>query len=430
MFALESAMDELAERLKLDPIELRARNEPTEDPEQKVPYSTRQLVPCMREGARLFGWDKRNPLPGRVQDGRWLVGLGMAAASRGNPLLPSKASVALGPDGIATVRMAMTDIGTGSYTILSQIAAEMLGLRMDQIHTELGDTDFPMASGSGGSFGAGSAGSALYDACETLRAKLIAKAGFDPAGCGLRRQQARVRVGIRHARQPCGAGRDRGRGLDRTGQFPKSLLAAILRGAFRRSRRRYGHGRDPVAPHARRVHGRADPQRQDRPLAGDRGHDLRCGCGSHRAGRDGYCAPASSSTTTSPSTTSRSTRTCPASTPCSCPNSTTSRTRSKARGSANSASAGPAPRWPTPSTTRRACACRDYPLTLDKVLDGFEAQERPQRRSEILPPGAGPSRPTPSSRRRWPPARTPWRDRNSARARSIPSSKVMEEANP
>jgi xanthine dehydrogenase YagR molybdenum-binding subunit len=180
MLALECAMDELAEKLNLDPIELRMRNEPTEDPEKHIPYSSRTLIPCYREGARRFGWDKRNPKPGQVRDGRWLVGMGMAAATRGNPLLLSKANVRLGPDGFATVRMAMTDIGTGTYTILTQIAAEMLGLPPDRIRMELGDTDFPQAAGSGGSFGAASSGSALFDACNTLRAKLARIAGMDP----------------------------------------------------------------------------------------------------------------------------------------------------------------------------------------------------------------------------------------------------------
>jgi xanthine dehydrogenase YagR molybdenum-binding subunit len=173
-------MDELAEKLNLDPIELRVRNEPTEDPEKHIPYSSRTLIPCYREGARRFGWDKRNPKPGQVRDGRWLVGMGMAAASRGNPLLLSKANVRLGPDGFATVRMAMTDIGTGTYTILTQIAAEMLGLPPNRIRMELGDTSFPQAAGSGGSFGAASSGSALFDACNTLRAKLVRIAGMDP----------------------------------------------------------------------------------------------------------------------------------------------------------------------------------------------------------------------------------------------------------
>src|ERR1700674_248563 len=110
LMALECAMDELAEKLKLDPIELRLRNEPSEDPEKHIPYSSRHLIACMQEGARRFGWDKRNPRPGQVRDERWLVGMGMAAATRGNPLRLSEARVRLGPDGTATVKMGMTAI--------------------------------------------------------------------------------------------------------------------------------------------------------------------------------------------------------------------------------------------------------------------------------------------------------------------------------
>src|SRR5260370_27223685 len=132
------------------------------------------------EGGRGFGWVKGNPKRGQMRDGRWLVGMGVAAATRGNPLQPSKANVRLGPDGFAIVRMAMTDIGTGSYTILTQIAAEMLGLPPERVRVELGDTSFPPASGSGGSFGAASSGSALFGACNTLRAKLARIAGMDP----------------------------------------------------------------------------------------------------------------------------------------------------------------------------------------------------------------------------------------------------------
>jgi xanthine dehydrogenase YagR molybdenum-binding subunit len=181
LMALECAMDELAEKLNLDPIELRVRNEPSEDPEKHIPYSSRHLIACLQEGARRFGWDKRNAKPGQVRDGRWLVGIGMAAATRGNPLQLSKANVRLDLDGTTTVRMAMTDIGTGTYTILAQIAAEMLGLPMEQVRIELGDTNFPQASGSGGSFGAASSGSALFEACNALREKLARSAGMDPA---------------------------------------------------------------------------------------------------------------------------------------------------------------------------------------------------------------------------------------------------------
>ena len=180
LLALESAMDELAVALDMDPIALRIRNEPEVDPGSGTPFSTRTLVPCMQKGAALFGWDQRNSRPAQVRDGQWLVGLGMAAAIRGNPMLAAKASVRLGADGVARVRTSMTDIGTGSYTILSQIAADLLGLPMDKVSVELGDTDFPEAPGSGGSFGANSAGAAVYDACMTMRALLVTKAGFDP----------------------------------------------------------------------------------------------------------------------------------------------------------------------------------------------------------------------------------------------------------
>src|SRR5258708_17966619 len=124
LLALECAMDELAEKLSLDPIELRLRNEPSEDPEKHIPYSSRHLIACLREGARRFGWDKRNAKPGQVRDGRWLVGIGMAAASRGNPLHLSRSNVRLGPHGIATVKMPMTATAPRPYTILAQIAAE------------------------------------------------------------------------------------------------------------------------------------------------------------------------------------------------------------------------------------------------------------------------------------------------------------------
>ena len=180
LLALECAMDELAERLKLDPIEFRVRNEPDIDPTNNIPYSSRHLVECMRAGADKFGWTKRNPQSGQVRDGRWLVGIGMSAAIRGNPLQPSTAAVRLEPNGDVTVRMAMTDIGTGTYTILTQIASEMLGVPPDRVHVLLGDTNFSAASGSGGSFGAGSSGSALFDACTNLRGKLAEAAGIDP----------------------------------------------------------------------------------------------------------------------------------------------------------------------------------------------------------------------------------------------------------
>jgi len=180
MLSLECAMDELAEQLGLDPIALRLRNEPETDPETGKPFSTRQLVRCMTEGAQRFGWDRRNPKPGQVRDGRWLVGLGMAAAIRGNFLLPAKAGVRIDADGTITLRQGMTDIGTGTYTILAQITAETLGVPLAQVKVELGDSDFPPAPGSGGQFGAATAGSAAFAAGMNLRKALAELAIGDP----------------------------------------------------------------------------------------------------------------------------------------------------------------------------------------------------------------------------------------------------------
>src|SRR6202012_536921 len=124
MMALEIAMDEMAERLGLDPVEFRTRNDTQVDPEHPDrPYSQRQLIECMRIGAERFGWNKRNVQPGKMRDGRWLVGLGVAAAFRNNLLMKSGARVRLDRDGIVTVETDMSDIGTGSYTIIAQTAA-------------------------------------------------------------------------------------------------------------------------------------------------------------------------------------------------------------------------------------------------------------------------------------------------------------------
>ena len=172
MLALEVAMDELAEKLKLDPIELRLRNEPTQDQDKNIPFSSRNLVACMKDGAIRFGWSQRSALPAQKREGRWLIGMGMAVSIRSNVMMPSKCDVALNREGVLIVKMAMTDIGTGSYTVLSQIAAEMMGLPIERVRMEMGDSNFPATPGSGGSWGAASAGSGLFDACTNLREKL------------------------------------------------------------------------------------------------------------------------------------------------------------------------------------------------------------------------------------------------------------------
>jgi xanthine dehydrogenase YagR molybdenum-binding subunit len=178
--ALETAMDEMAERLGLDPIAFRKMNEPDKDPLRGAPFSTRRLMDCYEEGARRFGWDKRAKTPGQIRDGEWLVGMGMAGATRINLLAMSEARVTLLPDGRAVVETDMTDIGTGTYTILAQVAGEMLGLPIDRVVVRLGDTEFPASSGSGGSFGAASSGSSVALACQDIIADLAARMNVPP----------------------------------------------------------------------------------------------------------------------------------------------------------------------------------------------------------------------------------------------------------
>ena len=173
LLALESAMDELAYELGMDPVELRIRNEPERHPESGLPFSERRLVECLREGARRFEWDRRPQRPGSLREGRWLIGYGMAAAIRMQFQMPTKVRVQLGPDGIAIVHSDMTDIGTGTYTILTQVAAEALGLPVERVRVELGQSDFPQSAGSGGSWGANNSCTALHRACEALRGKIL-----------------------------------------------------------------------------------------------------------------------------------------------------------------------------------------------------------------------------------------------------------------
>ena len=177
--ALETAMDELAHATGIDPVELRKRNVPEQDPTKDIPFSSHTLTQALDEGASRFGWDKRNATPGATRDGEWLIGMGMASAVRVNMMQPANSRVTLTPEGRAVVETDMTDIGTGTYAILTQIASEMLGLPMDRVETRLGDTDFPRGSGSGGSWGAASNGTSVFLACEALRAQIAERIDTD-----------------------------------------------------------------------------------------------------------------------------------------------------------------------------------------------------------------------------------------------------------
>ena len=199
MMALEVAIDEMAEKLGLDPVEFRILNDTdvapdnpakpeANDPQSKIPkekhnphppFSQRQFVQCLRLGAERFGWNKRQAKPGQTRDGRWLVGMGVAAAFRNNLLTKSAARVRLDQRGTVTVETDMTDIGTGSYTIIAQTAAEMMGVPLTQVVVKLGDSTFPVSCGSGGQWGGNNSTAGVYAACMKLREAVAQKLGFD-----------------------------------------------------------------------------------------------------------------------------------------------------------------------------------------------------------------------------------------------------------
>jgi xanthine dehydrogenase YagR molybdenum-binding subunit len=170
MFAGEVAMDELAVACRLDPIELRVRNEPDRDPESGKPWGNRHLLECLREGARRFGWSHRDPRPGRSAEGGWLAGSGVASSTYPRyVLMGSRAAIRFGEDGRYLVRIGAADLGTGTWTTLTQIAADALDCAPEAIRLEIGDTDLPNATVAGGSSGISSWGWAIVAAARELR---------------------------------------------------------------------------------------------------------------------------------------------------------------------------------------------------------------------------------------------------------------------
>ncbi len=194
--ALEVAMDELAEKLGLDPVELRIRNEPDTVPgEPAKRFSDRNLVRCLREGAEHFGWSARNARAGQTSGGQWLIGMGMAAGYRTSPTQTSAARVHLDASGRILVETDMTDIGTGSYTIIAQTAAETMGVSLDRVSVTLGDSRHPVSAGSGGQWGAASATAGVYAACVNLRRAIGTKLGFDSDAATF--SSGKIRIGNR-----------------------------------------------------------------------------------------------------------------------------------------------------------------------------------------------------------------------------------------
>jgi xanthine dehydrogenase YagR molybdenum-binding subunit len=180
MFALESAMDELAIAADLDPLELRLRNYADADQNTGKTLTSKELRACYQQGSERFGWSKRNPVPGSMREGRELIGWGMASGVWEAYMFKTSARVTVMPGGKLEIACATSDIGTGTYTILAQIGADALGFAMADVTVKLGDTSLPVAPVQGGSWTAASAGSAVMSACETLRKKLLAAAAGIP----------------------------------------------------------------------------------------------------------------------------------------------------------------------------------------------------------------------------------------------------------
>jgi xanthine dehydrogenase YagR molybdenum-binding subunit len=187
VFALESAMDELAVALNLDPVELRLRNEPEQDEFKKLPFSGRSTQACYQTGAERFGWGRRSPAPRSMRDGRWLIGWGMATATYPMNYAPASATARLLPDGTAEVMSAASDMGPGTWTSMTQVAAETLGLPIERVKFMLGDTRLPKAPVHGGSMTMASVGSAVQAACRKVRADALARGGSDDLADAMRR---------------------------------------------------------------------------------------------------------------------------------------------------------------------------------------------------------------------------------------------------
>ncbi len=177
LMVFESAVDQLAEKLGIDPVELRIKNDTDYDPGNDKPLSDRRLNDCLREGADRFGWADRPTAPASRRDGRWLIGYGVAPSMRGHFQTSADVLVRIDPDGWVVVRSDMTDIGTGTYTIVAQVAAAALGVPMSQVRVELANSDHPKGNGAGGSWGAANTTVATDRACQTLRERIAKVAG-------------------------------------------------------------------------------------------------------------------------------------------------------------------------------------------------------------------------------------------------------------
>ena len=240
-FALESAMDELSYALGVDPIELRLRNYAETDPDEHKPFSSKSLRACYREAAVRFGWARRSRAPRSMRDGAWLVGMGMATATYPARQMGASAVARLRPDGSVVVQSGTMDIGTGTYTVMAQVAAEALGLPVERVRFELGDTELPDAPIEAGSMTVSSVGSAVRMAALALRDRVRELAGTAPS------PDVYASVAAR-ASAPIEARHDAKEGMERKRWSCHSFGAQLVEVARRRGPRRRAGPRAPSAP--------------------------------------------------------------------------------------------------------------------------------------------------------------------------------------
>src|SRR5438477_3198279 len=196
IFAIESAMDELAVALNVDPVALRLRNEPQQDEFKNLPFSSRSTRECYQVAAERFGWSGRNAKPRSMRDGRWLIGWGMASATYPMNYAPASAKARLLPDGTAEVMSAASDMGPGTWTSMTQVAAETLGLPIERVKFTLGDTRLPRAPVHGGSMTLASVGSAVQVACTKAREDALARGGVGDLTEAMRRIGEPIEVSV------------------------------------------------------------------------------------------------------------------------------------------------------------------------------------------------------------------------------------------
>jgi xanthine dehydrogenase YagR molybdenum-binding subunit len=260
MFPLETAMDELAVALNMDPIELRRINDTQIDPTTGRRYSSRSLMRCFDEGAARFGWQGRDPRPGAMRDEEWLVGWGCATAAYPANIGPAAARVTLSPDGRARVQIAAHDIGTGAYTVVAITAAERLGLDIDHVAVEMGGTELPAAGLAAGSSHTAGISHAVAKACEGVRARLAEAAVLSNDGALAGLDPAALTLSAGTLRGPMGQSEDLPKALSRVASgvlevyaenvpkgVPPDAMGKIYRGEMAMSR---GHSRDDFTTYA------------------------------------------------------------------------------------------------------------------------------------------------------------------------------------